>query len=58
MHFKNKVVNQQCVKNTSLVLALNNSYRKNFSQDWLKAQNDIGYLKRNIQTRKLKKIIT
>ena len=40
MHYKNEVIkNQQCVKNTRS--SIKQQLQKNFSQDWLKAQNDI-----------------
>ena len=58
MHYKNEVIkNQQCVKNNRS--SIKQQLQKKFSQDWFKAQNDISDNSRqkNIQTRKLKKII-
>ena len=57
MYFKNEVIkNQQCVKNTRS--SIKQQLQKKFSQDWFKAQTKFQIaLDKNIQTRKLKKII-
>ena len=57
MHCENEVIkNQQCVENTRS--SIKQQLQKKFSQDWLKAQTTFRItLDKNIQTRKLKKII-
>ena len=50
MHCKNEVIkNQQCVKNTRSSIK---QLQKKFSQDWLKAQNDISDNSRQKYTNK------
>ena len=44
MYYKNEVINQLCVQNTRS--SIKQQLRKTFSQDWLKAQNDISYSSR------------
>ena len=57
MHYKNEVIKTSNVLRT-LVLALNNSCRKNFLKIGLKLKTTFRIaLDKNIQTRKLKKII-
>ena len=57
MHYKNEVIKKSNVLRT-LVLALNNSCRKNFLKIGLKLKTTFRIaLDKNIQTRKLKKII-
>ena len=51
MHCKNEVIkNQQCVKNTRSWIK--QQLQKKFSQDWLKAQNDISDNSRQKYTNK------
>ena len=51
MHYKIEVIkNRQCVKNTRS--SIKQQLQKKFSQDWLKAQNDISDSSRQKYTNK------
>ena len=57
MHYKNKVIkNQQSINNTRS--SIKKQLQQKFSQNWFKSQKDLSHSStKNIQTRKLKKII-